>query len=151
MPRHVCGMLFAALACLVTVASAEAQSNRPAFVTLQPEDVEWKQPLGLGVAITTLHGDPAKPGLFIQRVRFPPGVFDRPHFHNGDRHVTVIKGTWYVGMGKDWEPAKATAMKPGSYMFQPAHAVHWDGAKDEDAVLLIMGEGPATSTAAEEK
>jgi hypothetical protein len=28
---------------------------------------------------------------------------------------------------------------------------HWDGAKDEDAVLMIMGEGPATSTAAEEK
>ena len=26
-----------------------------------------------------------------------------------------------------------------------------DGAKDEDAVLLIMGEGPAISTAAEEK
>jgi len=30
-------------------------------------------------------------------------------------------------------------------------AVHWDGAKDEDTVLLIMGEGPATSTDAEEK
>jgi hypothetical protein len=29
--------------------------------------------------------------------------------------------------------------------------VHWDGAKDEDTVLLIMSEGPATSTAAEEK
>jgi hypothetical protein len=25
----------------------------------------------------------------------------------------------------------------------------WDGAKDEDAVLLIMGEGPATSTLVE--
>jgi len=29
--------------------------------------------------------------------------------------------------------------------------VHWEGAKDEDAVLLIMGEGPATPTGAEEK
>ena len=25
----------------------------------------------------------------------------------------------------------------------PAEQVHWDGAKDEDAVLPIMGEGPA--------
>jgi hypothetical protein len=24
--------------------------------------------------------------------------------------------------------------------------VHYDGAKDEDAVLLIVGDGPATST-----
>jgi hypothetical protein len=23
--------------------------------------------------------------------------------------------------------------------------VHWDGAKDEDAVLLIVGEGPGTT------
>jgi hypothetical protein len=28
--------------------------------------------------------------------------------------------------------------------------VHWDGAKDEDAVLLIVGMGPATSTRVEE-
>jgi hypothetical protein len=27
--------------------------------------------------------------------------------------------------------------------------VHWDGAKDEDAVLLIMGEGTATATEVE--
>ena len=29
--------------------------------------------------------------------------------------------------------------------------VHFDGAKDEDAVLLIVGEGPGTATLAEEK
>ena len=27
----------------------------------------------------------------------------------------------------------------------PAEQVHWDGARDEDTVLPIMGEGPATS------
>jgi hypothetical protein len=39
----------------------------------------------------------------------------------------------------------------GSFVTHFAKQVHWDGAKDEDAILLIMGEGPATSTAAEEK
>ena len=39
----------------------------------------------------------------------------------------------------------------GSFVTHFGKQVHWDGAKDEDAVLLIMGEGPATSTAAEEK
>jgi len=29
--------------------------------------------------------------------------------------------------------------------------VHYDGAKEEETVLLITGEGPATSTAAEQK
>jgi hypothetical protein len=27
--------------------------------------------------------------------------------------------------------------------------VHWDGAKDEDTTLLIIGEGPATGTLVE--
>jgi hypothetical protein len=29
--------------------------------------------------------------------------------------------------------------------------VHWDGAKDEDALLLIVGMAPATNTRVEEE
>ena len=42
-------------------------------------------------------------------------------------------------------------MPAGSFVTHFGKQVHWDGAKDEDAVLLIVGEGPGTSTAAEEK
>ena len=42
-------------------------------------------------------------------------------------------------------------MPTGSFVTHCEKQVHWDGAKDEDAVLMIMGEGPATSTGAEEK
>jgi hypothetical protein len=42
-------------------------------------------------------------------------------------------------------------MPAGGFVTHYGNRVHWDGAKDEDTVLLIMGEGPATSTAAEEK
>ena len=41
--------------------------------------------------------------------------------------------------------------KAGSYVYHRAKQVHYDGAKDEEVVLLIMGEGPATSTHAERK
>jgi hypothetical protein len=56
-----------------------------------------------------------------------------------------------VGSGPKFDPANTTAMPAGSFVTHFGKQVHWDGAKDEDAVLLIMGEGPATSTAAEEK
>ena len=46
--------------------------------------------------------------------------------------------------------ASRTPMPAGSFVTHFAKQVHRDGAKDEDAVLLIMGEGPATSTGAEE-
>jgi hypothetical protein len=29
-----------------------------------------------------------------------------------------------------------------------AKGMHWDGAKDEDATIVFIGEGPATPTAA---
>jgi hypothetical protein len=41
-------------------------------------------------------------------------------------------------------------MPAGSFVTHFGKQVHWDGAKDEDAVLLIMGEGPGSSTAVEE-
>ena len=50
-----------------------------------------------------------------------------------------------------FDPANTTPMPAGSFVTHFGKQVHWDGAKDEDAVLLIMGEGPATSTLAEEK
>jgi hypothetical protein len=77
--------------------------------------------------------------------------FSRPHFHPNDRYIVVLQGTWWVGSGPTFDPANSTPMPAGSFVTHFAKQVHWDGAKDEDAVLLIMGEGPATSTRAEEK
>jgi hypothetical protein len=42
------------------------------------------------------------------------------------------------------------SMPAGTFVTHFGKQVHWDGAKDEDAVLLIVGEGPATSTRVEE-
>jgi hypothetical protein len=42
-------------------------------------------------------------------------------------------------------------MPPGSFVTHFGKQVHYDGAKDGDVVLEIVGEGPATSTPAEVK
>ena len=42
-------------------------------------------------------------------------------------------------------------MPAGTFVTHFGKQVHYDGAKDEEAVLLIVGEGPATITPAEEK
>jgi hypothetical protein len=42
-------------------------------------------------------------------------------------------------------------MPAGSFVTHFGKQVHWDGAKDEDVVLLIQGEGPATSTLVKEE
>jgi hypothetical protein len=65
------------------------------------------------------------------------------HYHKEDRHVTVIQGTWHSGTGSDFAPEKTIPMKPGSYMKHPAGAHHFDGAKDEDVIVQIIGIGPS--------
>ena len=80
------------------------------------------------IQVGSIYGDPNKPGMYVVRNRFMPGQGSRPRYHNQDRYVTVIKGTWWVALGPDgdtYNPEKMTPMKPGS----PNHG---DGSCDDD-------------------
>jgi hypothetical protein len=70
------------------------------------------------------------------------GNFNQPHFHSYERYVYVVKGTWWVGAGPHLDPNNSVAKPPGSYEKHSTSLIHWDGAKDEDVLLLIYGEGP---------
>ena len=59
----------------------------------------------------------------------------------------MLKGTWWVGTGTKYDPDSTVPMPAGTFVTHYGQQVHFDGAKDEDAVLLIVGEGPGTSTA----
>ena len=75
----------------------------------------------------------------------------RPHFHPNDRYVTVISGTWWVGTGTKYDPAITTPLPAGTFVVHHGKEIHWDGAKDVECLLEIVGMGPATSTPAEAK
>ena len=99
-----------------------------------------------GLQYAVIEGDPSKAGIYVVRVKFPPGLMTRPHFHPEDRHAIVIKGTWYTGTGDTFDPATAVGLKPGTYMKHPANAHHYDGAKDEEVILQLIGYGPSGTT-----
>lgn len=115
-----------------------------------PKDLKWRDPTDKAPTNqAVLFGDPAKPGLYIVINKFKPGNFSRPHFHPNDRHITVIKGTWWIATGNKWDKDQMVAMPMGSHVTHFGKQVHWDGAKDEEAWVLIVGEGPGTSTQVE--
>jgi len=138
-------------ATLLAVAADRSSHEEPGFVRLTPEDIRWQDiPDGHGAQIATIAGDPSKPGLYVQRVRFPPHVMDRPHWHPGDRYVTVVKGTWFTGTGATFDPGRTVPLKAGSYMFHPARALHWDGSNsDEEVIVQVVGLGPLETTQSE--
>jgi quercetin dioxygenase-like cupin family protein len=144
-------VLFLMSGTVLAMASDQNPAGEAAFVRLTPEQIHWQDmPDAYGGQLATIAGDPGGHGLYVQRVRFPPHVMDRPHWHPGDRYITVIKGTWYTGTGPTFDPARSVPLKPGSYMFHPARALHWDGSNsDEEVIVQVVGLGPVETTPAD--
>jgi quercetin dioxygenase-like cupin family protein len=140
------GIIFGLLG-LSLVMEPSLRAERDGFVRTSPEEVQWKDvPGGLGAQMAIIDGDPSKPGIYVIRMKFPPGVMSRNHFHPEDRHAVVLKGTWYTGTGDAFDPERTVPLKPGSYMKHPAGGHHFDGAKDEEVIVQIVGYGPTGMT-----
>ena len=129
---------------LLALPAAYGERDDAGFVRITPDEVQWKDLPGYGgLQYAVIEGDPSKEGIYVVRVKFPPGLMTRPHYHPEDRHAIVIKGTWYTGTGDSFDPATTVGLKPGTYMKHPAKGHHYDGAKDEEVILQIIGYGPS--------
>jgi quercetin dioxygenase-like cupin family protein len=146
------GALTFALTVSVTSVGSALELDQSAVTFKLPEQIEWKDPLGVsGAKTAVLFGDPSKPGLYVMLIKWLPGNFSRPHFHPNDRFFMVVKGTWWVGTGRKFDPNTTVAMRVGTFVTHHAKQVHWDGAKDEETIIFLSGEGPATTTRVEEE
>jgi hypothetical protein len=131
----------------IPMISSAAELDPKAVVFKLPDQINWGPVTPNGNQQAILFGDPTKPGLYGVMTKWLAGNhFSRPHFHPNDRFITVLSGTWWVGSGPDFDPNASVPMPAGSFVTHFGKQVHWDGAKDTDAVLLIVGEGPAAST-----
>jgi hypothetical protein len=112
--------------------------------------MEWKESES-GIKQVVLMGDPSKPGMYVVLGKWEKGKMSRPHTHPNVRYITVVSGTWWLGTGSKFDPASTTPVPAGSFVTHYANQIHYDGAKNEDVILQIVGMGPATSTNAEKK
>ncbi|HZQ71593.1 MAG TPA: cupin domain-containing protein [Burkholderiales bacterium] len=104
-----------------------------------------------GISQVVLEGDPAVPGkVYVVRNRFAPGTFSPPHFHPETRYIVVLKGTWWVGSGPKFDKEATTPVPAGGFVVHHPNQIHWDGAKDEEAVVQITGIGPGTTILVDE-
>ena len=133
-------LLFFFLASLVC---SPADPDPKVLTFKRPADLVWT---GAGsVKQIVLYGDPTKPGLYAVLLKWPPGSGSRPHSHPNDRFVTVISGTWWVGTGTDYDMAKTVPMPAGSFVTHTAGGIHFDGARDEEVIVQVVGMGPSTT------
>ncbi|HVB56181.1 MAG TPA: cupin domain-containing protein [Candidatus Acidoferrales bacterium] len=141
--------LAAAVAVLVSLGTANATDLNPKALAYKlPNQIHWTTS-GNGAKTAVLVGDPSKPGLYVVLVEWTAHHMSHPHWHPNNRYITVISGTWWVGTGTKFDPNSTVPMPAGTFVTHYAKQVHYDGAKDVDTVLEIVGDGPATATPAE--
>jgi hypothetical protein len=131
--------------------SYAADIDRTAVDFKTPSDIKWVRNAAGTNESAVLFGDPSKPGPYVVRIKWLPGNMSRPHFHPNDRFFVVLSGTWWMGTGEKFDPDSTVPAPAGSYVIHYAGKIHYDGAKDEEAIIQVWGMGPATSTPAEKR
>src|SRR5689334_22211295 len=92
--RSVPAALLAATFSLLIPSRAAEPDPKIMSVTL-PDKIEWK--ISEAADSAMLQGDPSKPGVYIELIRWHAGHMSRPHMHNTERYIRVLSGTWWAG------------------------------------------------------
>jgi anti-sigma factor ChrR (cupin superfamily) len=139
-------LLLAMFASAIVVASvAVAQNGAPGAVALTPDEMKWQSQGALaapGLEQANLVGDPARPGPYTIRLRFPKGYRIPPHTHPDAREVTILSGTFATGYGERFDLAGLKVLPAGSFYTEPANVPHYIEIK-QDVVLQVSGTGPS--------
>ena len=126
-----------ALLCTLTAIPAVAQVKSGAAVKWGPGPAF----LPRGAKLAVLEGDPGASGVYTLRLRLPNGYTIKSHFHPTDEHITVLSGTFLVGMG-DTVKARATQrLTAGGFITAPKDAHHYALARGV-TIIQVHGEGP---------
>jgi uncharacterized protein (TIGR02246 family) len=96
-----------------------------------------------GMKLTVLRGDPAKPGPYTVRLQFPAGYRFPVHWHPGIENLTVVSGTFQLGMGNTANWGALKNYGPGDYLYIPPRHAHFGGASSSGpSVIQLHGQGP---------
>lgn len=96
-----------------------------------------------GMKRAVMQGDPGAKGPYVLRLQFPPGYRFPLHWHPGIENLTVVSGTFLLGMGNttDWNALKTYA--PGDFIYIPPRHAHFGGSGAQGTtVIQLHGEGP---------
>ena len=130
-------------AAAMTLAMIRDGKAKKEIVGLTPEQVQWFTPSYYqdGRQRARLLGDSSRDGAWVDRVKIPSGGRVPAHTHPNDEVVTVIEGTWYLGEGERFDPAKLKGYPAGSFIVIPAGVPHFLAAKGGAVIVQLSGAG----------
>lgn len=135
---------FAAVVLADDAAAPPAAAPASQHVAVSPADLKWGDPPPVfekGASFTVVSGNPMEAGPYVVRLKMPAGYKVMPHWHPADENVTVISGTFEIGMGEKFDKATMKALPAGGFVLLPAEMRHYAMAKTP-VVVQVHGMGP---------
>jgi quercetin dioxygenase-like cupin family protein len=108
-----------------------------------PNDLKWADVPSLlpGAKIAVIEGPMTEAVPFTVRIKLPADYKVPAHWHPAVERVTVLSGTFNIGMGDKLDPQKTTALGPGSVIIMQPQTNHFAWTKEE-TVVQLNGTGP---------
>lgn len=94
-----------------------------------------------GAQLAVLDGNPAEKGTIVMRLKLPANYKIPAHWHSTDERITVLSGTFNVGMGDKLAVPGSQALTPGGFLYLPAKMHHFAWTSSPTVVQINL-EGP---------
>lgn len=123
---------------MAVMPGSEQWMDIPAAALVGTPSVE----MGGTIKIAVLQGDPMTAGRsYTLRLSCTDGTKIAPHWHPTTENVTVIKGTFLLGMGAKWDDAAMKEIPVGGFASAAPQMRHYAQCKG-DCVLQVNGIAP---------
>lgn len=122
----------------------KGSDKKPDHIMVKPENVKWVEgppSLPPGAKFAVMEGDPKVAGLFAMRISLPAGYKIPAHWHPADEHITVISGTFLMGLGDKFDNGKLQALPAGGFGVMLTGTKHFAMTK-EATIVQLHGMGP---------
>jgi quercetin dioxygenase-like cupin family protein len=144
--KRILTIAFAVCLCAAVLGALDEKTamKAPDHGVFSPADIQWGDAppsLPPGVKAAVLEGDPSQEGLFTLRLKAPDGYRIPPHWHPAFEHVTVISGTFRIGMGEKFDESKMESIPAGGFGFMAPGMRHYGMTKGE-TVVQVHAMGP---------
>ena len=130
-----------AMAFVVGMPASWAQSTDHQMIL--PGDLKWADVPSLppGAKIAVIEGPLSEAVPFTFRLKFPANYQVPAHWHPAVERVTVLSGTFNMGVGDKLDMQKSMSLPPGRMTIMPPKTNHFAWTKEE-VVVQLSGIGP---------
>ena len=95
-----------------------------------------------GAKIAVLEGPMNEATPFTARLKLPANYRIPAHWHPATERITVLSGTFYMGMGEVLDTAKGIAVPTGGFAVMQPRTPHFAYTTNEAVELQLHSTGP---------